>query len=229
VDPHAPMLDLPAKLPPGFQAVVDRALEKDPVMRYRSAAELAQALAPYASASARERAQRLIAANPGAMPSAAYQVMLGPHANTIDAASGQALNDSRRPRGRARALLIAGAGVAAAAVIGVATGPVCGGGGGERGGASVESRAAISREPLHPDARSESLAAPPPDAGSAARASTAPASATSGAPPPTAPPGPPAPRSEAAGAAPGSAAPAPTAPGKPRPRPATVDPYSSPD
>lgn len=56
VDAHPPMLALPTKLPPGFEAVVNRALEKDPGKRYQSAAELAQALAPYAGASARARA-----------------------------------------------------------------------------------------------------------------------------------------------------------------------------
>jgi serine/threonine-protein kinase len=236
VDPHPPMLALPAKLPAGFEAVVNRALEKDPALRYRSAAELAQALAPYAGASARERAQRLVAASPGAMPSAAHQVMLGPNANTIDAASGQALSGSRR-RGRWRARRIAGAGLAAAAVIGVAIGAARSGGGGGRGATGVEPRAALPREPLPPDARSEPIAAPPsPDAGvdSAAPPSSPPASTAPGAPAPAAPPAPPVPRPGAGAAAPAVAAPAPAAaapaaPGKPRPKPPTVDPYSSPD
>jgi serine/threonine-protein kinase len=230
VDPHPPMLELPAKLPSGFEAVVNRALEKDPAMRYRSAAELAQALAPYAGASAREQAQRLVAANPGAMSSAAYQLMLGPHANTIDAASGQALGDPRPQRRRARSLLIAGAGIAAAAVLGVAIGvtPSSGGGGG-REGAGMDPRAAPRRESPRPAAQPESITAHAPlDAGAtfAAAPPSALAGSASGMPQPPGPPGIPL---EPAGALPAPTAAAPTAPSKPKPRPATVDPYSSPD
>ncbi len=228
VDPHPPMLKLPAKLPPGFEAVVNRALEKDPAMRFQSAAELAQALAPYAGASARERAQRLGAASPGVMPSAAYHAMLGPHANTLDTASGQAPSGTRRQPGRSRAGVIAGAGIAAAVVIGVAIGVTRSSGGDTSG----DPRAVLHRESPRATAQPDPIQAHVPlDAGTAPSVTTAPAlagSASSGGPPEAAPPGrPPAARPGAVGTAPTPAAPA--TPGKPRSRSTTVDPYSSPD
>jgi serine/threonine-protein kinase len=251
VDAHPPMFELPSKLPPGFEAVVNHALQKDPAMRYRSAAELAQALAPYAGASARERAQRLVAANPVAMPSAAHQVMLGPHANTIDAASGQALGSARGPRSLARRPVIAGAGIAAAAAIGLAIGITRIGAGASRSDdAREDPGAALHREP--PRATGQPAPTPgqpaptptqpaptpaqpaptqahvPPDAGAVAPAITGPA--PMGGPPPQAtPPGQPsAARAEDAGVQVPAVPPVAT-PGKSRSKPATLDPYSSPD
>jgi serine/threonine protein kinase len=49
MDPLPPLPALPAAMPAGFEAVVRRALEKDPALRYPSAVELARALAPFAS------------------------------------------------------------------------------------------------------------------------------------------------------------------------------------
>jgi eukaryotic-like serine/threonine-protein kinase len=239
VDAHPPMFELPSKLPAGFEAVVNHALQKDPAMRYRSAAELAQALAPYAGASARERAQRLVAANPGAMPSAAHQVMLGPHANTIDAASGQALGRTRGPRSRARGPVIAGAGIAAVVAIGLAIGitRISGGAGASRiDDARLDPGAALHRGPPRATAQpapTETQPAPtqayvPSDAGAAAPATTGPA--PTGSPPlqATPPNQPPAARADGAGA-PVPAVPPIAAPGKSRSRPAILDPYSSPD
>jgi serine/threonine-protein kinase len=232
MDPHPPMRALPATLPPGFEAVVNRALEKDPARRHQSAAELAQALAPYAGAAARDRAQRLVAAVPGALPSAAHQVMLGPNANTLDAASGQARSAARGRSGRSRAQVIAGAGIAAAVAIGVGIGVTRGG-----GGAAVEPGAAPHHAPptAHPDLVEPRV---PVDAGVASPGSAAPAADT-GAPGPALPAGAIAPvaparsdapaRPDAGVAAPMAPAPSPPAPSKPRSRPATVDPYSSPD
>jgi eukaryotic-like serine/threonine-protein kinase len=227
VDPHPPMQALPSKMPPGFEAVVNRALEKDPAMRYQSAAELAQALAPYASPSARERAQRLVAAMPVVMPSAAYQMMLGPTANTLDAASGQARGAPRGQR-RSRALVIAGAGIAAAVAIGVAVGVTRGRGGSEGSGdkAIAEPAAPPRRDPppaaVLPDPVERRVA---PDAGAPVAEPLR--------PPPGSPP--PAPAATPAATPPvrlDAGSPAPPAPppvSKPRPKPATVDPYSSPD
>lgn len=68
MDPHPPLPAFPVVLPAGFEAVINRALEKDPARRYQSAVELAHALAPYANAPARERALRLGTASGGAAP-----------------------------------------------------------------------------------------------------------------------------------------------------------------
>jgi len=232
VDPHPPMLELPAKLPPGFEAVVNRALEKDPAMRFQSAAELAQALAPYAGASARERAKRLGAASPGVMPSAAHHVMLDSDANTFDAASGQAPGGTRGQPGRSHARVIAGAGIAAVVVIGVAIVVARSGGGSGGSDTGGNSRAAPHRESPRATAQPDPIKAHVPlDAGVAPSVTTAPAlagSASPGRPPQAAPPRqPPTARPDAIGTAPGPAAPA--APSKPRSQPVTVDPYGTPD
>lgn len=232
VDPHPPMLELPAKLPSGFEAVVNRALEKDPAKRYQSAAQLAEGLAPYAGASARDRAQRLVAASPRVMPSAAHQVMLGPHANTIEAASGQAVSDPRPRRGRTRVLVIAGAGIAAAAVIGVALGVMrSSGGGGFSDGAVMDPRAAPRRELLRSAAQPDPIEMHAPlDAGAVPAAT--PPSAPDGIASAVQSPGPPSPAGpppDAAGAVSAPPAAGPTTSGKARSKPVSVDPYSSPE
>jgi serine/threonine-protein kinase len=43
-EPHPPLRVVRPDLPASLAAVIDRALEKDPDMRYRSGAEMAQAL-----------------------------------------------------------------------------------------------------------------------------------------------------------------------------------------
>jgi serine/threonine protein kinase len=229
VDPHPPMLALPSKLPSGFEAVVNRALEKDPAMRYQSAAELAEALAPYAGASARERAQRLVAASPRVVPSAADQIVRGPHANTIDAAFGQSLASTRGLHGRSRALAIAGIGIAAAAVIGLVIGVARSSGGGGGGGNDdihVDPHA-LHREPqravVQPDPMEAHVLL---DAGGASSITVVPAPAGNSPAQVTRPAQSPAARPDAAEAAP---APPPAATGKAKLRPATLDPYSSPD
>jgi serine/threonine-protein kinase len=104
VDPHPPLLALPAKLPKGFEAIINRALEKDPGRRFSSAAEFAHALAPYAGAQARDKAQRLLPA-PAVTAGASCSVKLGPNANTLEAASGQMRNVIARRVGKLRTLI----------------------------------------------------------------------------------------------------------------------------
>jgi serine/threonine-protein kinase len=43
-EPHPPLRVVRPDLPPTLAAIIDRALEKDPEMRFRSGAEMAQAL-----------------------------------------------------------------------------------------------------------------------------------------------------------------------------------------
>ena len=120
VDLHPPLAALPAKLPKGFDAVINRALEKNPARRFESAAEFAQALAPYAGAVARDKAMRLILPAPLAVARGAHLVKLGPDANTVDAASGQLHNTGPRRLNRVRALSATGVGLVGVAAVCVA-------------------------------------------------------------------------------------------------------------
>jgi eukaryotic-like serine/threonine-protein kinase len=234
VDPHPPMLELPAKLPAGFEAAVNRALEKDPTMRYRSVAELAQALALYAGPSAQERANRLASASPGVMSSADRQVILGPHANTIDAAPGQ-ISNPRPSRSRSLTMMIAGAGIVAAAAMGVSIGLMCTGSGGGGNGTTAE------ESNMAPDSALLRAAAPPVQSEAQARSNADGTSSDSVATPPTgtasasvslpiASPGPPPGTRPDAGSivVPPDAA-SPAAMSRPKLKPTTIDPYSSPD
>jgi serine/threonine-protein kinase len=192
VDPHPPLPPLPEKLPRGFDSVLNRALEKDAARRFQSAAEFAQALVPYAGAQGRVSAQRLSAA-PAVMPSAAYRVMLGPNANTLDAASGQARGARSERPSRPRTLILAGAGLVAVVTVGIAVGTRRGGGheGGETDGV-VRSRAhpgdpaLVVAPPTPADASPapEAIAAPPRPAPAVAPPSgSAPGTVPSSAPP----------------------------------------------
>jgi serine/threonine-protein kinase len=58
-EPLPPLPKLPGGTPPGFDAVMRRALEKDPNERFQSIAELAGALAPYTHAASRELAGKI--------------------------------------------------------------------------------------------------------------------------------------------------------------------------
>jgi serine/threonine-protein kinase len=57
-EPPTPMTLFRSDLPPELLAVVDRCLEKEPQKRFADAAELASALAPFASGDGRELAER---------------------------------------------------------------------------------------------------------------------------------------------------------------------------
>lgn len=58
-DPSPPLRQHRPDAPHGLEAIVARCLEKDPAARYADVAELAQALAPFGSASARVSAERV--------------------------------------------------------------------------------------------------------------------------------------------------------------------------
>jgi eukaryotic-like serine/threonine-protein kinase len=131
MDPHPPLPAFPLALPPGFEAVINRALEKDPTRRFPSAIELAQALAPYANPPARERAARLGTSSPIGLPitGAAGALAISPGMpTTMGAAAGQTshLRGPRRTIGSRGGVLfgIFGGGLVlvAAIVVGVMAG-----------------------------------------------------------------------------------------------------------
>ncbi len=137
MDPHPPLPALPAALPPGFEAVVSRALEKDPALRYQSASELAQALAPFGHPHTRERAMRLAASPAGVQASSSHPfVAATPAQSTLHAAAGQVRVDAMGRKGRLRKVALAGVGVCAAIGIAIGTGAIRGGRGEEAGARS---------------------------------------------------------------------------------------------
>lgn len=125
MDPHPPLPAFPVALPPGFEAVINRALEKDPARRYQSAVELAQALAPYANAPAREHAYRLGtaaggAAGAAASPAASAAMPATPGAvTTLGAAAGHQVTSFTRRR-QSIAVIASTVGITAAVLIGTA-------------------------------------------------------------------------------------------------------------
>jgi serine/threonine-protein kinase len=123
--PALPSLPAPD---PGLEPIVRRALEKDPILRHQSAAELARALAPFASAESRELAVRLLNAVT-AVPPSPSDAGSPSTVTTLDTAAGE----SRIKPARSRKLLFGGiCGIAVGAValgvgIEVAHGPASGG------------------------------------------------------------------------------------------------------
>lgn len=124
MDPHPPLPAFPMALPAGFEAVVNRALEKDPARRFQSAVELAQALAPFANPPARERALRLANASGGALlamaAGAGAATAGGPYAvplatTTLGSAAAQSVGTSKR---RSLALIIGSVTLSAVVMIG---------------------------------------------------------------------------------------------------------------
>ncbi len=70
MDEAAPLVP-PQPIPPAFEAIMWRCLEKDPALRFQNVAQLAEALAPFAPASARatvERIRKLVDQTGGADP-----------------------------------------------------------------------------------------------------------------------------------------------------------------
>lgn len=124
MDPHPPLPALPSAIPAGFEAVVNRALEKDPARRFQSAVELAQALAPFANPAARERALRLASASGGAVlalaAGAGAATAGGPYApplatTTLGGAAAQSVASNKR---RSLAWIIGSVALSAAMMIG---------------------------------------------------------------------------------------------------------------
>ena len=58
MDEAAPLVP-PQPIPPAFEAIVWRCLQKDPALRFQNVAQLAEALAPFAPASARATVERI--------------------------------------------------------------------------------------------------------------------------------------------------------------------------
>jgi len=77
----APLRSVRPDVPRGLEAAVARCLQKDPRRRFQTIAELARALAPYGSADAEERVQRIeriLAAGTAPRPAPARRAALGP-------------------------------------------------------------------------------------------------------------------------------------------------------
>ncbi|WP_437308214.1 serine/threonine-protein kinase [Sorangium sp. So ce388] len=198
--------------PEGLAAVVLRCLEKDPARRFRSVAELAQALGPYAPEGARLSIDRIARvagaeAEAGAGAAAADEPAARPDAAAADRATTARTWNAPAAPGARRGVLVLG--VAAAVALGAALLAT------QRAPAVADGAPAApaSTAPALPEATPSgavagSAAAPSP-AASAAAASAAPlpaAGAPAGAPPPPQAAGPSsgAPPSRSAGAAPGA-------------------------
>lgn len=119
MDPHPPLPANPMKLPAGLELVVNRALEKDPARRFQSAIELAQALAPFASASGRERAFRMGKTTPVVQVSNAHQGVTGSLAETTLGAASGSSSLSGASSGRRKNFMYACAGIGAVILIGI--------------------------------------------------------------------------------------------------------------
>jgi serine/threonine protein kinase len=116
--PLLPML--PMALPPGFDKVIRRTLEKDPTHRFQSAIELAHALAPFANAEFRDHAYRLMALTTGAVSSSRLA-----SATTTVTAPDTALGEVQAKvanHNRSHKLLFVGVGISAVVVAGIVIG-----------------------------------------------------------------------------------------------------------
>ncbi|HWU90316.1 MAG TPA: protein kinase [Kofleriaceae bacterium] len=123
MDPHPPLPALPSALPPGFEAVVNRALEKNPARRYQSAVEFAQALAPFGTAQSCERAKRLGASPAAVQGSGPHPLVTAtPAQSTLHAAAGQFQTRVSAGHSRLRQVALAGVGICAMAGIGIGIG-----------------------------------------------------------------------------------------------------------
>jgi serine/threonine-protein kinase len=113
MDPLPPLPSLPAAIPRGFEAVVQRALEKDPAQRYASAVELAQALAPFASTVYRDRAYQLVSLTAGGPADGAHMMptVSAPRSSptTLGAAAGQTKEPPIAMRSRRMRVLVGAA------------------------------------------------------------------------------------------------------------------------
>ncbi|XXY46071.1 serine/threonine-protein kinase [Sorangium sp. So ce269] len=208
--------------PEGLAAVVLRCLEKDPARRFRSVAELAQALGPYAPEGSRLSVDRIVRVA-GAGAAAADEPVARPEAAAADrATTARTWNAPAAPRARRGVLVL---GVAAAVALGAALlatqrAPAVADG---APAAPAPTAAPALSEAAPSGALASSAAASPPAASAAPllaasaapllAASAAPwpvAGASAGAPPPQgAGPSSGAPPSRSAGAAPGAPSPTP--------------------
>jgi serine/threonine protein kinase len=123
-----PLLPALPALEPGLDPIVRRALERDPMLRHQSAAELARALAPFASAESRALAFRLLNVVTAVTPSSsdAGSRSTVTVVTTLNAATGE----SQVKPARSRKLLFGGIAVGVVVLgvgIGVAHGPASGG------------------------------------------------------------------------------------------------------
>ncbi|HEX4418085.1 MAG TPA: serine/threonine-protein kinase [Kofleriaceae bacterium] len=168
MDPLPPLPALPTALPAGFEAVVRRALEKDPAQRYASAVELAHALAPFATPAARDHAYQLVSLTAGGPASGAHLMRTVASVATLDSAAGQARVATLAVGGRGWRIRILVASSLGAVAIAIGIAVSLGRGGaprGEPGAGSVDRggaiQAATSPSPPPPPAASPPVPSPP--------------------------------------------------------------------
>lgn len=141
-EPAPSVMSAVPDLPPGFEAVVTRALSKDPAERFQSAGDLGRAaLAAAGRADAREP-ERVVATGPAAPPRPGDETVVSPeHAETV-----QATDALRRRRRRARPAggVLVGGVVTAVLLAGGATALVLGGGDDTGGGGSTATSTATT-------------------------------------------------------------------------------------
>jgi len=126
MEPLPGLPTLPMALPPGFDTVVRRTLEKDPARRYQSAIELAQALAPFANPESRDRAYRLVALTTRVFTSPPMPATDA--VTTLNTAVGETQAKTEN-QNRLLKRLFAGVGISAAVAIGIGLGLMSGPGG----------------------------------------------------------------------------------------------------
>ncbi|AUX23721.1 protein kinase [Sorangium cellulosum] len=224
-----PLAAFRADVPQALEAVILRCLEKAPDRRFRSIAELAEALAPLATARARISVERIggisRASAPPQQTVVAENAVTSPTVmNTVPSWSGT-LAPRRRP-GR-RALVLAGAGVSVLALGALGVLGARSNGGAQETAASAAAPAEVASPTATAATPPAASAAPSPAITPGVEADPAPATSLAAAPvgaAPTAQASATAPAPRPATPAPRPAAPTPPRPATPTPRPAAPAP-----
>jgi len=162
-------------VPEALEAVVNRALAKDPAARFPTVADLAQALAPFGPARTRtnvERASRLLKVSSPTIPMTERAPALAAektaYARTEATWSGSSGDDKKKEPEQKRGLLPVAA-IAGVVVVGVALFAVLGRGGAPAPAATKASAATTAAAPVTP-AIPASVPAPPPSNATAEKA-----------------------------------------------------------